>query len=133
MAPVQSKNLGIDSSELSSKQEAAGQSTPPQMKSVLQGGSYAEGSQLLKPGAGSLSPGQTASQGLGGGGEVPHRGAMEASFGRSFAGVRAHTGAQAQSACDQLGAQAYAQGQDIAFRAPNPSPALVAHELTHTL
>ncbi|MBX3157755.1 MAG: DUF4157 domain-containing protein [Deltaproteobacteria bacterium] len=68
-----------------------------------------------------------------GGGAVPHATKMEAAFGTSFAGVKAHTDAGAQAACDSIGAQAYATGNSIAFKEANPSEALVAHELTHVL
>lgn len=69
----------------------------------------------------------------GAGGAVPHQTQMQAAFGTSFANVQAHTGPQATAACDALGAEAYAMGNAVAFRDPNPGAGLVAHELTHTL
>lgn len=62
---------------------------------------------------------------------IPHRAAMERAFGLSFGDVTARTGAGA--ALDPLGANAATQGSQIAFRAANPRPAQVAHELTHVL
>jgi len=56
---------------------------------------------------------------------------MEASFGTDFSHVQAYFGPQAQKACARLGASAYAVGSQIAFRSPDPSVELVAHELTH--
>ena len=90
-------------------------------------------SQILTGGV-QLSPDKTADAGLsGGGGAVPHRSEMEASFGgANFAGVQAHVGtAQAQQACQALGANAYAKDGQVAFKSASPSKALVAHELTH--
>ena len=53
---------------------------------------------------------------------------MEAAFGTSFAGVRAHLGgAQAQEGLAALGANAAASGESIAFRDSNPADELIAH------
>lgn len=68
-----------------------------------------------------------------GGGAVPYASKMESAFGTSFAGVKAHTGPEAQMACDSIGAQAYASGNSVAFKTDGPSESLVAHELTHVL
>jgi hypothetical protein len=79
-------------------------------------------------------PGQVAEEGFAGSArEVPHRAAMEKSFGVSFAGVQAYTDEHARGAADRLGAHAYASGNRIAFKSDNPDPSLVAHELTHVL
>ena len=89
--------------------------------------------QILSGGV-QLSPDHAAEAGFeGGGGQVPHRQEMEASFGGAdFSGVQAHVGtSQARQACDALGANAYAKGGQVAFKSDNPSKALVAHELTH--
>jgi len=69
----------------------------------------------------------------GGGGEIPHRAAMEQSFGRDFGNVQAYTGNAAVQANKDLGSNAYAMGSQIAFKSANPSEALVAHELTHVV
>jgi Domain of unknown function (DUF4157) len=65
--------------------------------------------------------------------ELPHRAELEKSFGVSFAGVKAYTDEHARRATERLDAKAYAAGNRIAFRMPNPDKALVAHELTHVL
>ncbi|HEX7840323.1 MAG TPA: DUF4157 domain-containing protein, partial [Kofleriaceae bacterium] len=65
--------------------------------------------------------------------EVPHRAKMEAAFGRSFAGVQAHVGAEASESSRALDAQAYTVGHRVAFRESNPDEKLVAHELTHVV
>ena len=69
----------------------------------------------------------------GGGHEIPHRAAMEQSFGMDFGNVRAHTDAGASRANDTLGSHAYAMGDQVAFKSAAPAPALVAHELTHVV
>jgi hypothetical protein len=69
----------------------------------------------------------------GGGHEIPHRQAMEQSFGMDFGHVRAHTDAGASRANDTLGSHAYAMGDQVAFKTASPSPALTAHELTHVV
>ncbi len=69
----------------------------------------------------------------GGGHEIPHRQAMEQSFGMDFGHVRAHSDAPALKANDTLGSHAYAMGNQVAFKTASPSPSLVAHELTHVV
>lgn len=69
----------------------------------------------------------------GGGQEIPYRAEMEKSFGQDFSGVRAHTDGAAQNASKELGANAYAVGNNVAFGLSTPDKSLVAHELTHVL
>ena len=69
----------------------------------------------------------------GGGGALPHQGAMEQAFGQDFSGVKAHTGAESAKANQQMGAEAFTQGNDVAFKSGSPSKELVAHELTHVV
>lgn len=69
----------------------------------------------------------------GSGGAIPHRDEMEAKFGTSLDGIRAHTGDTAADANRVLGSEAFTYGGDIAFRDANPSKETVAHELTHSL
>jgi hypothetical protein len=69
----------------------------------------------------------------GAGHEIPHRQEMERSFGMDFGHVRAHSDAGAAQANHTLGSHAYAMGSQVAFKTASPSPALVAHELTHVL
>lgn len=69
----------------------------------------------------------------GGGGAIPHKEEMEASFGTSFGGVKAHTDGAAQKSNKDMGSNALAAGQNISFSTSSPDKGLVAHELTHTL
>lgn len=69
----------------------------------------------------------------GGAQEIPHRAAMEKSFGRDFGNVQAYSGGAATKANEELGSNAYAMGNQIAFKSANPSESLVAHELTHVV
>ncbi|MGF1625576.1 MAG: DUF4157 domain-containing protein [Alphaproteobacteria bacterium] len=62
---------------------------------------------------------------------LPYRAEMERAFGLSFGDVTARTGIGA--ALDLLGADAATHGTEVAFRATNPRPGQVAHELTHVL
>jgi hypothetical protein len=79
-------------------------------------------------------PADVAQQGFSGSAqEIPHRAAMEQSFGMNFGGVKAYTDAPALKANEQLGANAYASGNQVAFSSSNPSQSLVAHELTHVV
>jgi len=80
------------------------------------------------------SAADVAERGFAGGGhEIPHRAQMEQSFGMDFGSVRAHSDAGASRANDTLGSHAYAMGNQVAFKSANPSPSLVAHELTHVV
>lgn len=69
----------------------------------------------------------------------PVREKMESAFGADFRAVRVHTGAAADRAARHYGAEAFAAGRDIHFRAGRFAPAtaageeLLAHELTHVL
>ncbi|MGZ9255479.1 MAG: eCIS core domain-containing protein [Candidatus Binatia bacterium] len=72
-----------------------------------------------------------AKTGLQGQGEsLPFRAPLEQSFGVDLGSVRLHAGPQAQTACDRLGAEAYALNDRIALRAA-PSFWLLAHEVAH--
>jgi hypothetical protein len=62
----------------------------------------------------------------------PHRAAIETSLGRSLP-AKAFFGAEAAAACANLGAEAYATVDSVAFAAPNPSPQLAAHEAAHVV
>jgi hypothetical protein len=54
----------------------------------------------------------------GGGGPLPHIDRIQATFGAAQppTGIRAHVGGEAATACDTIGATAYATGRDVAFR-----------------
>ncbi len=76
----------------------------------------------------------TAAHGVSGaGGAPPHLDTIQRSFGRhDVSGVSAHVGGQAAEASAQLGATAYATGNDVAF-AETPSLFLASHELAHVV
>ena len=64
--------------------------------------------------------------------EVPHRAAMEQSFGLDFSRIHAHVGDPAATqGLAQLGARGAARGDEVAFDSASPSQHLVAHELAH--
>jgi hypothetical protein len=71
--------------------------------------------------------------------DTPVRGNMERSFDTSFAAVRIHDDVTAARFNKELGAHAFAVGNDIAFGAGEYQPgtatgdALIAHELAHTI
>ncbi|MFO0744201.1 MAG: DUF4157 domain-containing protein [Myxococcota bacterium] len=75
-----------------------------------------------------------AARGIGGGGgALPHLGAIQRAFGRhDVSDVRAHTGAGASAACDDMGAEAYATGKAVAFKGA-PSLHTAAHEAAHVI
>jgi uncharacterized protein DUF4157 len=65
---------------------------------------------------------------------LPHREAMEAAFGQSFAGVVAHVGTpQALNGLAGVGARAAAHGRRVAFASSSPTVGDVAHELAHVV
>lgn len=64
--------------------------------------------------------------------ELPHRHRIEELFGRPIT-ARAALGDEAKTACDALGAKAYARGDQVAFASPSPDLHLAAHEAAHTL
>ncbi len=63
------------------------------------------------------------------------RQSMEAAFGASFADVRVHTGAEAETLNRSVSSHAFTTGSDIFFgRGSSPSDqSLLAHELTHVV
>src|SRR6185369_7993194 len=67
------------------------------------------------------------------------RSQMESAFGESFGDVRVHTGSEAETATQQLGARAFTRGRDIYFGSGEYNPTtpegkqLLAHELTHVI
>ncbi len=81
--------------------------------------------------AGALSGGEPLAPGV--------RRDLEPRFGRSFDGVRVHTGEEAARTALSLGARAFTVGSDIAFGRGEYDPAstrgrsLLAHELTHVV
>ena len=67
------------------------------------------------------------------------RTSLEPHFGRDFSDVRVHTGSEADSLSNQLGARAFTTGQDIFFRSGDYQPGtdegkkLLGHEMTHVV
>ncbi|HMG54697.1 MAG TPA: DUF4157 domain-containing protein, partial [Kofleriaceae bacterium] len=91
--------------------------------------------------ASSGAPGKrTLTEQLGSGESLPatQRATFERSLGRDLSGVRVHTDDAAAGEADQVGARAYASGQDIVFAKGQYNPFdrrsehLLAHEVAHT-
>ncbi len=76
----------------------------------------------------------TAQKGVSGGGEkLPHLDTVQAAFGHhDVTGVSAHVGGAAEAASEALGAQAYAIGNDVAFKSA-PDLHTTAHEAAHVV
>ncbi len=69
-----------------------------------------------------------------GGSELPHLDRIQQSFGSAhdLSSVRAHVGGDAAAASEQMGAQGYATGNNVAF-AKQPDVFLAAHEAAHVV
>jgi len=63
---------------------------------------------------------------------LPHLNRIQQSFGVDLSGVQAYVGGDAAAACQRMGAQAYASGNQIAFK-EQPSLELAAHEAAHVV
>jgi hypothetical protein len=104
--------------------KAGDQAQPVQMK---------EAPSAAPPRADSFASPAVAARGVRDAGEaLPHRSALETSFGVDLSHLRVHRGEGAQEACEAMGAHAYTLGGDIALRA-EPHPWLLAHEVAHTI
>jgi hypothetical protein len=101
----------------------------PQLMPDASGAAPATGRPQLRP------AGEAAAAGIQGtSGSLPHHGAIQRLFGRhSIDGVRAHTSASAADACESMGANAYATGQDVAFKSSSPDLHTTAHEAAHVV
>src|SRR5689334_18607648 len=78
---------------------------------------------------------EAAARGTSGtGGALPHRDAIQASFGAAFdvSSIRAHEGGAAAEACGDMNAAAFATGQDVAFKGA-PDLHTAAHEAAHVV
>ena len=77
---------------------------------------------------------RAASHGIqGGGGNLPHLGAIQRSFGsHDVSGIQAHTGTAATQANEAMGAEAYATGNHVAFKG-TPDLHTAAHEAAHVV
>jgi Domain of unknown function (DUF4157) len=66
--------------------------------------------------------------------ELPHREAIQRSFGRhDVSGISAHTDAHAAAGARAMGAEAFATGAHVAFANPTPSLHTAAHEAAHVV
>lgn len=76
-----------------------------------------------------------AARGVGGsGGSLPHKEAIQRSFGRhDVSGVVAHTGAKANDATSAMGAYAYATGDSVVLGDSGTDLHTVAHEAAHVI
>ena len=63
---------------------------------------------------------------------LPHKEKLESAFGTSLDHIEFHAGSEAQAACADLSAHAYAVGNKIAAASEAPSEHLIAHEVAHT-
>jgi hypothetical protein len=78
---------------------------------------------------------RAAAAGMSGSGDsLPHLDRIQASFGpdHDLRNVQAHIGGAVQAASEQIGANAYAAGEHVAFRAP-PDLHTTAHEAAHVV
>ena len=76
---------------------------------------------------------QLAAQGFSGSATtIPHLNQIQQSFGVELSHVQAYIGSDAAAACQQMGADAYASGNQIAFKQA-PSVELAAHEAAHVV
>lgn len=75
-----------------------------------------------------------AAEGVSGsGGSLPHLQRIQSAFGRhDVSRVQAHVGGRARDAADALGAEAYATGSSVAFKA-SPDLHTAAHEAAHVV
>jgi hypothetical protein len=74
-----------------------------------------------------------AAAGATGSGALPHFDAVQRAFGdHDLSGVRSTVGGTASTACDQIGAESYAQGNTVAFK-QEPNVWLAAHEAAHVV
>ena len=104
------------------------------MADSIEGGGAAAGEGMTKNAEVARKPADVAAEGFSGSaGEVPHRKEMEQSFGQDFGHVKSYTDGNAAKASNELGAHAYAVGDQVAFGSANPDKATVAHELTHVM
>ena len=151
LAPQQAQTQVEQRQEEPAQKKGKGGSAAVQLKAQLGGKAYAEQAAILAP------PGPWATQGAttdalqakgpmdgtdavhaaaahgvqGGGGALPHAGAIQAAFGgHDVSGISAHVGGQAAEASQAMGATAYASGNDVAF-ASQPDLHTAAHEAAH--
>jgi LysM repeat protein len=84
-------------------------------------------------GAGPQAQHDVAASGISGAStDFPHRATIESLFGRPISAT-AHTGSAAVDATAQLGTEAYAYGNSVAFHSPSPGLHVAAHEAAHVV
>ncbi|MFO0745074.1 MAG: DUF4157 domain-containing protein [Myxococcota bacterium] len=101
-------------------------------RAQLTGMSFDEGARSLEPEG--PAGGATARRGLAGpGAPVADRDAARfaAATGKDVSAAREHTGPAAAAACDALGSEAFALGQDVAYKDDSPRDEVRFHELAH--
>ncbi len=77
--------------------------------------------------------GETAARGVEGrGAPLPFRAEIERASGRDLGGIEAHVGGAAADSCAELGATAYATGNQVAFGS-SPDLHTATHEAVHVL
>ena len=122
--------------------DTSGETTAPGKKTLIQR-AYGGGESVQRRGGASPHPTpsrdpdavkQNAAEGLqGGAGPLPHLDTIQASFGaHDVSGVGAHVGGGAATACDAIAADAYASGDQVAFRSA-PDLHTAAHEAAHVV
>lgn len=128
--PKQNQESGL---ALEATRRPAAKQDSVQLKQ-LRAMSYADQVQRLSPG--SAAQGEAVQQAAragtsGGAGALPHLGAIQRAFGRhDVSAVGAHVGGKAAQACSDVGAEAYATGDQVAF-AEQPTLRTAAHEAAH--
>lgn len=115
----------------------------------LKGDTYVQQKESVAPGTGNagyqvqrkaVRPGgaegvrDAAAEGVAGsGGAMPHLDSIQQSFGgHDVSGVNAHVGGAAAGASEKMGAEAYATGDDVAFKGA-PDLHTAAHEAAHVV
>ena len=107
---------------------------PLQRKEALQHQEEEEEMLQTKGGGRAAQVHQTAAKGLSGsGGRMPHGDKIQAAFGgHDVSGVQAHADAASSAANEQMGSQAYAKGEHVAFKG-TPDLHTAAHEAAHVV
>ncbi len=79
---------------------------------------------------------EAAAEGVSGAGSpLPHAEKIQQSFGpdHDVSTIHAHAGGAASAACDTVGGEAFASGNNVAFRDSSPSLHTAAHEAAHVM
>ncbi len=141
--PVQAKEEG-EELQMQEEEEAI-QGKAEEEEEELQMQAEEEEEEIMPKAEGSAQPASSVESTLasspGSGSKMDNniRSEMESGFGADFSQVRIHTGHDAVNMNRQMGAQAFAHGNDIYFNEGKYDPIskkgkhLLAHELTHTI